>query len=384
MSATGKEIGVTLAGTNAAPSPGAVPGHHSLGRYWRKVASREAIRAMIARLVRWEALRDPADGYTVIIGCSHRLAPMLDANLRTLERQAMRSCERVLVVLDCAREELGGDPEARWRAAAPGVRLEFLYYDARQRRVARRIDWGWVYSWMSWSLGLARTRTRYAILHDFDALLLRPGLLDERYHAIRERGVEYLGVGNYVGLGVAPEDGLVKTFELILDAAFVRERFRPIDLFNKMASFRGRRVEFDTFLHAQSRGGRTGVLEIPEQDMVHPSQMICQFVDFVSDRKRMPVTNNLLMIPYYESLGGDERLLADVAAQLRAAGSGGAPGGRVVRLWGRDLGVGELRRSHALWMQKQGLRLEASLLGSARPSVVEYFDLIVRAAGGEG
>ena len=103
--------------------------------------------------------------------------------------------------------------------------------------------------------------------------------------------------------------------------------------------------------------------------MVHPSQMICQFVDHGQGRG-IKANNNLLMIPYYEYLGGDGRMLADVTAQLQKSGT--------VVLWGHPIHVGAMAAEHRAWMRKQAERMEASL-GGMRAEVGAYFGAIDRA-----
>lgn len=349
---------------------------HSLGRYWRKALSRGAMAWMIRGLVDWKPMAAPEEGYTVLIGCASRLAPLLKANLALLARLDLSNARKILVVVDAAKEDLGAAFEDQCRAVSDALPLEFLYYDAGQLRVARRIEWGWVYSWLSWCKGIAACTTRHAFLHDFDALLLGPRILEERYAAIRERGVQYLGIDFYRGLGIERVDGLARTFELMFDAAHVREHHRPIELFNRVGRLSGKRVEFDTLLYPQARAGRSDVLRLDETLLVHPSQMICQYVDFVAGRG-VPWNNNLLMIPYYELLGGDPRLFDAVRAQL-------VGGKKRPELWGRELVVGRLSPRHAAWMEKQASRLEAVVEGGTRASVAEYFGAVNALAGSEG
>jgi hypothetical protein len=339
-------------------------------------ARRGVMRAAIRGLVSWERAPASREGYTVIIGCNHRLAPLAAANLSLLAKQDLTGADRVLVVFDAPREEMDPAVERSLRERhGAGLPLEVLYYTPKQARVARLFDWGWIYSWMSWSIGISHTRTRYAMLHDLDALLLKPTTLREHYDAVRAGDAEYLGVKYYTGQGLVPDDRLVTTFELMFDADFVRARFRPIDLFNNVRRFEGRRVEFDTFLYAQSVAGRRKVLPIDEEWMVHPSQMICQYVDHVNGRNVPAGTSNVLMIPYYFEVGGDPGPLRDVLGQFREGK------GPRVRVFGRETDASLLTPAHARWYAKQAGRLERALHGETRPEIREYFDAIGACCG---
>src|SRR5690606_13148158 len=103
-----------------------------------------------------------------------------------------------------------------------------------------RLAWSKCYSWLSWCLGLAEVKTRHALLHDFDAFPLDPGFFSERYRLIRETGVEYLGIQPYVVNGYRAVEGFAATWEMMFDAAFFRERFRPLDVFPRPRRVNGR------------------------------------------------------------------------------------------------------------------------------------------------
>lgn len=359
---------------SAAGTDGARVDSHGMARYAHKVVSRAFMRALIRPLATWAPMDAPREGYTIIIGCNQKLLPMLWANLRMLGKLDLAGCDALVLGVDLPRRDLPAGFEERVRREVPGPEVRVACYTPAQMRVTRWIDWGWVYAWLNWCLGIAATRTRYAFLHDFDALLLRPDAIRRRYDLIREKGVDYLGVAYYEGLGISPQDRLVNTFELMFDAAMVRRRHRPIELFNTMARYKGRRVEFDSVLYAQSRAGTTLAEKMVENELVHPSQMITQFVDFVAGRGRTPGKNNLLMIPYYQALGDDWAMLEDLVRQMEG-------GARTLTLWGRPLDAGALPGPFAQWMWEQGIRLERHVSGREREIVRRYFDGIVRIVG---
>lgn len=333
---------------------------------------RAALMSVIRPLVRWEPMLDPIDGYTIVIAAGHRLLPILAANLRFLARQDLEHAREILVMIDAPAGKIGEPEQARLRTLVPSVPLRFVHYTPMQTAVAHHIDWGWVYCWISWCTGLRESTTRWVLLHDLDALLLAPDTLAKRYAAACRGTARFIGVRPYVGGGVTPEDGLVTTFELMLDAAFVREHFRPIRLFNRPLRLNGRRLDLDTFLLVQHVARQSEVLPIDEHEMVHPSQMICQFVDHVVGRRVGVGTNNLLMLPYYFYLGGDPAPLRRIAACLRA-------GHTSVPLFGKSVDPGQLLPTHKTWLFKQAARAETCLWGQVRSEIREYFDLIAGA-----
>jgi hypothetical protein len=333
-------------------------------------ARRLVVRALIRGLVDWAPLPSPLPGYTVVIGCNSALLRMLACNLQFLARQDLRSADRILVVVDRPRASLVDDAEDSLRARFPSLPLEFLHYTPRQRQVCDLIGWPWVQSWLSWSIGIARSRTRYGFLHDFDAMLLRPDVLEAHHRAIQARGHEYLGVQRYAGNGIVPDDGLATTFELSFDLAHVRRALRPIDLFNEVTRFKGRRVDLDTFLHAQLLSGTASILPLGDDDMVHTSQLICHFEDLRFGRRRVPETNNLMIIPYFLFAGGEPAALADMTRQLTDGT------GRSVDLLGNRLDLTGLPAGHARWIAGEAFRVERALAGGVRPEVTRYFDAL--------
>lgn len=360
-------------GVIEADAPATIRGEHDAKRFLRKRILRAGMRTLIRPLISWKPIAQPKDGYTILIGCTQRLVSMIWANLSMLNRCDMTGCDQVLIGIDSLPGELGIDLDAKAKEVAPNLRVKFLYYTPHQARITRLINWGWIYSWLNWSKGISQTRTKYAFLHDFDALLLNPSIIRQRWDMIRSMDVDYLGHSYYDGHGVSPADKMVTTFELMFDAELVRKNHRPIELFNTMAIFKGRRVEFDTFLNAQARSSKRFSTPIVREDMVHPSEMIVQFVDFNAGRDRTPAKNNLMMIPYYQAVGGDFALLDDLTNQMTS-------GKRVVTLWGRPLDLSRMTWIHADWLRSLGFQVEQHQSGGVRPQVQKYFDALVSVA----
>ncbi len=342
-------------------------------------ARRKLVRGLIGGLVDWDPRPPTASGYTVLIGCNSALLGVLACNLRFLAQQDLRNAHGVLVVVDRPRSTLAHDAEPALRERFPALPLEFLYYTPRQRRICDLVAWPWVQAWLSWSIGIAHASTRHALLHDQDAMLLRPSICEERFRAIVDQGVDYLGVKYYEGNGLVPEDRLATTFELMFDAAAVRRSHAPLDLFNQVTRHRGRRVDFDTFLHAQSIRGSVATLPIAEEDMVHPSQLICQFEDHRTGRRAVPPTNGLPIVPYFSFVGDEPELLRSMTEQFERRS------GATVAFEGRPLDLSRLPPAHVRWLAKQAFRLEVALSGEVRPEVHRYFaalDAFVARASG--
>lgn len=342
-------------------------------------ARRLPIYLLIRDLVKWAPLETPLEGYTVVIACMKALAPVAVANLQLCARQECPGMRELLLVFDCPPGEI---PPAVARAvedASRSIPVRLLGYDRRRHRAARLINWGWVYSWMSWSLAIAEARTRAVVIHDLDAMPIHPSLFEQLHDHWSEEQAEFCGIRRYEGTnGVTGDMGLVTTFELVLDAAYVRSRFRPFDLFNKLALVDGRVVDYDTMLYAQSRSPRRVVRPIDEAHLVHPSQLICHYTDLIAGRTDFRGRGSSLpILPYFFELGGDPSLMQAVGPQIDAEG----PRSGRIRFLDRDLWIEGIPPDLWAWFEKQIRRVEQALHGRTRPEVERYLRGFIRRAG---
>jgi hypothetical protein len=347
------------------------------GKYpsrFRHVAAkfvRGLLRKVLSPLVSWKPIENPQEGYTVLIGAVSRLAPLAIANLKSLATQDSRNLNEIIVVFDSIRNSKQVNIEKQIAAQLPDLPVRFCYYSPLQARIAGIIKWGWVYAWMSWTIGISQCKSRYAILHDLDALLIDPELMEQRFLAITTRKDKFVGIRWYLGNGIEAEDELVTTFEMIFDAVHVREHFKPLDVFNHVTLYQGRSVDFDTFLQVQSQTHGRSIAPIEGQQMLHPSQMLCQYTYYMSRKNWVPGENNtLLMIPYYLFLAGDELVMLDLTTNIKASDSIHLP------LLGRTMDVRNLTVVWAAWLREQIENFETNTRQEPDESVMEYLNAI--------
>ncbi|TVQ32168.1 MAG: hypothetical protein EA376_06730 [Phycisphaeraceae bacterium] len=341
-----------------------------------KRARRSPLHASIRGLTSWTPMQSPEEGFTVVVGCMHRLAPLATANLRFLEASEPEGLREIILVFDCVESDLPATVKRardEWDGPAP---LRIICYSDRQAQTASKINWGWVYSWLSWSIGVGAASTRHVLLHDLDAFPVDPGLLSGQWRRAVESGAQFTGVRQYSGNGVDASMNLVTTFELVLDAAYVRERFHPFDAFNKIRMVNGRYIDFDTFLHMQHRSPSRAVAPVAETALVHPSQLICHYTDFISGRDDMKhKAHNLMMLPYFAHIGSDSSHIRSATEQLERG-----PGGSIM-LFDRELPIAHLAPAHWAWMEKQIQRMALAIRGAADDLTEAYLKHFVERAG---
>lgn len=342
-----------------------------------KQLRRAPLHFLIRNAVQWKPLLEPVAGYTVVIACMKSLTPIAIANLGLCARQECPGLHELLMVFDCPVEEIPAEVLRAVKDVSGSIRVRLLGYNRHQYRAARLIDWGWVYSWMSWSIAIAEARTRAVIIHDLDALPLEPGLFEQLHEHWVEEGADFCGIHPYKSNGITEDMGLVTTYEVVLDAAFVRQRFRPFDLFNRLRLVDGRVIDYDTMLFAQL-SARRALRRIDESQFVHPSQLICNFNDLVAGRSQFRGrTTTLPMLPYYYYLGGEGSLLESVGAQLAA----GESPSDLIQLLGHDLYLDGIPPQSWAFFEKLIRRTEQVLYQRTRPEVEAYLRGFVQRVG---
>jgi hypothetical protein len=336
------------------------------------------IYLLINNLVKWEPLDEPLEGYTVVIACMKALTPIALANLECCVRQDCPRMHELILVFDCPFEEIPPEVKRAVVEASGSIKIRLLTYDQRKLRIAKLFDLPWVYSWLAWTTAMAEARTRAVIIHDLDALPLDPGVFETLYDNWNQDRVEFCGIHPYLSNGVTKEMCLVTTFELVLDVAFVRARFRPFDLFNKLGLVDGRLVAYDTMLYAQQQSPRRVVRTINESMLVHPSQLITHYTDLMAGRNQFRGRlNSLVLLPYFLHLGGDSSAMAEVGPQLVANTATSAGMG----FRGRKFYVDGISPSLWAWYEKQIRRVEQALFQRTRPEVETYLEGLIRRAG---
>ena len=358
----------------AGPAPGLSVEDRSRMLFWQnwlklqaKKLKRLPMNLMLRDLVTWESQDVPAAGYSVAIACMRELAPVAVANLRMCARLNKNRIYDMILVFDCPVDQIPAVVVDAVREVSSSVVVQLIGYEESQQRIVRWFNWGWVYSWMSWCLAIRHARTRAVIIHDLDAMPIDSNLFEQIYDHWAEEKSEFCGIHRYVGNGVTEEMGLVTTFELALDAAYVRQRFRPFDLFNKLRLVDGRIVDFDTMLYAQWRSPRRAVRPINESQLVHPSQLICQYTDLISGRSNFRSRGHMLpVLVYFMYLGGDATLLTSAGQHLAEEGAQSLP------LFGREAYIDGVTCELWAWMEKQIRQVEQVCFGKTRPEVEAY------------
>ena len=146
------------------------------------------VNALLSTRVTWEPPGGFVDGYSIAMECVAPLAPLAVANLRLCAKNGGHRLCGSLPSSIALREDI---PECVIETASEissSIKVTLPVYDARQYRVDRLLNDGWVYAWISWCLAIVRSKTWAVIIHDLDAMPIRPMLFERIYdHRLRAK-----------------------------------------------------------------------------------------------------------------------------------------------------------------------------------------------------
>ena len=334
-------------------------------QFYKAFVVRGALRAYLRTLLRWSPLENAEPGYSVVIACNYNLREILHANLKLIAKQDHASMRALFIVFEVTEDEFPEDFRQRVLREHSSLPIQFVFYNRYQSRGLRAIDWPWTYAWMSWCKAIALCRTRFLILHDYDALPIRRDFFEDRFRRIAEGGKTYLGCSYYCYNGFVPADELATTWELVIDVGFVRERFAPVDAFNQVKRLGDRLLDFDTFLFMQKCAGKTEVIqaEVP-QELVHLSQVISQHTQVLNGRQKS--ADNVLFVPYMLFVSGSPEPIEQMSETLKMSSWPN------LVYFGKPIQTVALDWSHADWIGLHIRATEVALVGAVRPAAERY------------
>lgn len=291
--------------------------HYVLAKIYRCL-----IRYHLAKLISWTPQPSPlTPGCTAIIGACSKLLPVLSANLTCLTNYRWETLTEVFITVDADKDSLPPEFEEEIRSKFADLKITFFYYTAYQAYLTEKIKLPFAYSWLSWCISLDHVRTDTVLIHDYDALVFGDALA-RRYQLFRQSGAKIQGVAWYKVNGFREEDRLAMTFEAFVDVSWLKS-FAPIQLFNRVGTFNGRWVDYDTLLDIQAHDTcpeQRSIIPMNPDELVHPSQMIHQYTMFRKFPGKELPCQAIIMIPFFNFLGGQKNALTLALESLQEEG----------------------------------------------------------------
>jgi hypothetical protein len=326
-------------------------------------------------LVSWKPMEEPEEGYTVVIACMQNLVEIAIANVALISRMNLPKMKELIVVFDVTEDNFSYQDQIL--EAAGDLPIQIVHYSPKQEAVGKRFSWGWTYAWISWTKAISLVKTKHVLLHDLDAMAIDKNLFENLYNSAVSHNSSFQGILWYTNINnIVKDDGFVRTFEMVLDAQELRQRFRPFNAFNKVMRHKDRFVVMDTFLYIQSRTGNCRVESISDESYVHPSQLISQYTDWLKNRKSVRYGDsnpyfNMPLLPVYLYLGGRPEPLQELIDCL------GKDHPSSLTLMGKEIDFSGLSSQHWNWLIQQAEQLsDAFYEGNVPPDIKRYCDLL--------
>lgn len=276
-------------------------------------------RYRISKLISWEPLPPLEPGCTAIIGMCSRLPYILGANLHCLNNSRWEDLKEVIITVDAEKGALPEGFEDDIVQKFPQLNVSFFYYNHQQAQLTAKISDPFIYSWLSWSICLNHVRTKTVLIQDYDALVLGKNALEKRYRAFLDSGAKIQGVVWYKTNGFVTEDHITTTFEAFIDPNWIRS-FPPVMGYNKVGFFQGRKVDYDTYLDILANHtppNQVTMIPMSLEELVHPSQMITQYIRFKNSQGKALPCFSVIMIPFFYFLSGQENAITNATQVLK-------------------------------------------------------------------
>lgn len=331
-------------------------------------AVRRSLKLALRPFLRWKALEEPVEGYSIVLGVPWALRHLLTVNLEFLSRADLSGVDRVFIVFDRTKRPGGDEFIGEIRAAFPGLPLDLRFQPRLAGGIVARIHRSKFYASLNWVTGLAACRTRYAILHDFDLYPLDPAYFERIHRALRDGNLRFSGAEFTHFDGLKDADRLVGTWALGIDVEWIRREYRPIECFHDVMEVNGRRVDLDAFSAIQSR--------TPERELapgagaeafVHVRNLVSTFLLF-SEGRPARIAWRLHHLWYLENLARPPRDLGAISTAMEQAT------GPEIEVDGRRVSLAGVHHTCANVLEKELRRTEDFLFGGIRPEVRRYLD----------
>lgn len=331
--------------------------------------TRRMIRAILSPLLSWEPLREPVEGYSLILGVPWELRHMLPVNLQFVARQDLSGLDKLFVVFDRTQRPGAEHLIEQVRRSYPQLPIEVLFHADLPGRIVEKVNVSTYYNSMNCVTALRRMRTRHAILHDFDLYPLVPHYFRSIWDCLRKRDLHFCGLEPTDFDGLHVEDNILGTWCLGMDVQWIRNEHHPIEVFQRIKRFPdGRLVQLDPFSYLQTKTTQRALAAtVDESDVCHVRNLCGTYIRYRTGR-RPDFVWRLHYLWYLESLCGMDQRLGEVINAMSRAASG------MLRVGDYETDFSHTHATCANVLRKELTRMEEALFGRCRPEVQEYLD----------
>jgi len=338
----------------------------------KAVLGRESVKLALRPLLRWRRMLEPEEGFSIVLGVPWDLRHLLGVNLRFMSRTNLTDLRRVHLVFDRRARPGMNELEAEARRQFPHLPLAFDHYPAAAGRLVEAVNVSTFYNSMNCATALPAVTTRYAVMHDFDLYPLVPNYFQAIVTRMREDGLRFCGIQRTHFDGLTDEDDIIGTWCLGVDVEWLREKYRPIDIFHKVERVRGQWVTLDPFSSIQRRTPERGLAQpLDSSAFCHVGNLCASYMRYRSGQ-RVRFAWKLHYLWYLEAISGQDRLLA-ITVAMDSAQDG------VLRIdGGFEEDFGGVDPTCANVLRGELTTMDGFLYGRCRAHVAQYVDAFER------
>lgn len=341
-------------------------------RHYKQKLARDPVKWLLRPLLRWEPPAEQKPGYTVVLGVPWMLRELLPVNLRFIQKMNNAELDRINIVFDRPPQPEGDAVIAATKAAFPDLPLHFQFHRPLPGRIIKRVNRSKFYASMNWYLGLSASRTRYAVLHDFDLFPYDPDFFAKIVANMRDHQLRFSGAEHTHFDGLTDDDALIGTWELGVDAQWLRQTYRPTQCFHAVIKVNSRWVDLDAFSAIQYRTPQRRLApDVGPQSFAHVKNL-CSTYLLYAEGKPARIAWRLHFLWYLRQLAGREGYIEQIAAQMDDADS------PHLAVDGHDIDFSTVDASCAAVLRRNLEPMERTLYGSMRPNVDAYIDSMHR------
>ncbi|MCC5822097.1 MAG: hypothetical protein LAT64_13330 [Phycisphaerales bacterium] len=347
------------------------------GSFGRR-AGQSLVREAIGRLTPWEPLERCEDGYSIILGVPWILRHILDVNLRAIARCDLGRLTDIHIVFDRGEKPGMADFASMVAAEWPGLPLRFSWYAQPVGRLCEAVNVSTFYNGLNILTALSQCRTRAAVLHDFDLYPLHEDYFDALAGMVLDRGMRFAGIERTRYDGLRDEDDIYGTWGLAMDAAWLRNERRPVDILHRQSRLPdGRLIRLDPFSWLQlSEPRRAAVDGLTPDDVCHVKNLCSTYLR-LNGGKKVGVAWRLHYLAYLEdvSLGSTDRM-EELTASMDSAHD------RSLTINGQVIDFSNVHWTCANVLRRELFKLDEFLCGEVRGVVRDFVASSARFFGG--
>lgn len=336
----------------------------------RAIIFRETLKSVLAAMWKWRPLHDPVEGYSIVIGVPWALRELVRVNLTFIQKCNLEGLDQIILVFDRAQQPGGAEFMDTIRADYSDLPLEMFFQPTMSGKYVRMINKSHFYANLNWTMGVAKCRAKYAILHDFDLYPVEPNMFSAIYETMKRKELHFSGLVDRMDKHWwdVIDPPTIGSCELGIDVEWIRSNAKAIDCFHKLVMIKGQRCNLDSFNYVQLRTDKRALAEgATEDSFVHVWNLCSTYLKY-SNGQPFRIAWRLHSLWYLQSVSGMPEKLEEVT---RAMGEATSP---TITIDGIASDFSDVHVTCADVLSTRVSTMDEALHGAVRPEVTAYLD----------